>query len=93
MLPAAAESSLIFSDVLAAFFECSPHLRSRYASARSDLIVSSVEIDSTSNAWRCAASFIEAATRLPMRRCVTSPTTMEQRKASAGMITSQPPMA
>jgi len=29
MLPAAAESSLIFSDVLAAFFECSPHLRSR----------------------------------------------------------------
>ncbi len=34
-------------------------------------------MDSTSSAWRCEASFIEAATRLPMRRCVISPTMTE----------------
>ena len=42
---------------------------------------------------RIGASFIEAATLLPMRCCVTSPTMTETTKATAGMITSQPPMA
>ena len=93
MLLAAAESCLIFSEVFDAFLECSAHFRRRYASARSDLIVSSVVMDSTSRAWRCEASFMDAATRLPIRRCVISPTITEATKAMAGMMTSQPPIA
>ncbi len=56
-------------------------------------MVSTVEIDSTSSDWRCDASFIDAATYFPMRRCATSPTMIEMTKAIAGMIASQPAMA